>query len=392
MPLEHFADPATGAMPRVFGGPGRYLQGPGILAHTGRYLTHLGYRHVAVLASARSQQAEGKALLEGVDNAGFHLSLASFGGECSLEEIERHAEALQSASPPVDLLIAAGGGKCVDTGKSVAARLKIPLVVAPTLASNDAPCSAVSVIYTPEGVSDSVEFHIQSPLLVVVDTQVIANAAERYLVAGMGDAMATWYEARATAKKSTGVAAIGGRPTFTAGALGEFCAEILYRDGVHAAEAVLKSSVTDTLEAVAEANTLLSGLGFESGGLAAAHAIAQGYTTVKSVETNFLHGEMVAMGVLTQLMLENDLEEATRAARFFADVGLPIHLGQLGMTPGHTSEINALVKDALDFPFIGNMPMEVTGEKLHQAILAAHQLGTEVTGIKGDTAYQRLQS
>ena len=105
-----------------------------------------------------------------------------------------------------------------------------------------------------------------------------------------------------------------------------------------------------------------------------------------------MDGEMVAMGVLTQLMLESDSEEATRAARFFADIGLPTHLDQIGLSPGSKDALNSLVADALDFPFLGNMPMEVTGDALHQAVLAAHQLGKEVTQEKGSTAYQRLQS
>ena len=129
------------------------------------------------------------------------------------------------------------------------------------------------------------------------------------------------------------------------------------------------------LEQVVEANTLLSGLGYESGGLAASHAVAQGYTVLEQVHQRFLHGEMVAMGVLAQLMLEADAEEASRAANFFATVGLPVHLGQLGLGSGDDDALASVVEGAMAFPFLGNMPGEVDHRALRRAILDADELG-----------------
>lgn len=390
-PFALYAAESGAAPPRVFGAPQRYIQGPGVLARTGRYVSSLGVRHAAVLLSARSQGAEGGDLLAGLSAAGIDATVATFAGQCSLEEIERHADALRGGARDVDFLIAVGGGKCVDTGKSLAYRLGVPLVVVPTLASNDAPCSAVSVVYTPEGVSDDVELFPQSPAMVVVDTAVIAAAAERYLVAGMGDAMATWYEARVAAANPRGIAPIGGRPTMTGVALGKLCADTLYRQGVAAAEAVRRSTVDEALEEIVEANTLLSGLGFESGGLAVAHSLAQGYTAVKSVKESNLHGEMVAMGLLAQLVLEDSPPDALQAAHFFRDVGLPIHLGQLGLDAERSAEIEAVVASAMQFPFLSNMPFEVTGEGLCRAVLAADALGLRIARESGDTAWRSLR-
>ena len=69
---------------------------------------------------------------------------------------------------------------------------------------------------------------------------------------------------------------------------------------------------------------MLSGIGFESGGHAVAHGVAQSYTAIADVHANYLHGEMVAMGTLTQLMMESRPDEAKRVAEFFASVGLPL--------------------------------------------------------------------
>ena len=84
---------------------------------------------------------------------------------------------------------------------------------------------------------------------------------------------------------------------------------------------------TDALERIVEANTLLSGIGFESDGLAVAHYMAQEFTAIPAVQQHYLHGEMVAMRLLTQLVLEARGEEAKQVAEFLAQVGLPVHLG-----------------------------------------------------------------
>ncbi len=391
-PRDHYAQPDGGAPPRVFGSPQRYIQGAGVLDRLGHYLSSLGLEHAAILMSARSENAEGKQILSSLDAVGIEASTSRFGGECSLQEIALHVDALRSAGDAVDCLVAVGGGKAVDTGKSIAYRLGVPLVVVPSLASNDAPCSAVSVIYTTEGRNDGAEFFPHSPALVVVDTRIIAAATEHYLVAGMGDAMATWYEAGVCFDSPHGITVIGGRPTLAGRAIGELCANTLYTDGLAAAEACALSEVTDALERIVEANTLLSGLGFESGGLAAAHAVAQGCTAIRSVRENYLHGEMVAMGTLTQLVLEDNLDEARKVAHFSATVGLPVHLGQLGLAPEQSADLQSIVTATVDYPHLANMPFEVTAAAMHRALLDAHRLGEGVTRTAGDAAYRKLHA
>ncbi|ETO21295.1 glycerol dehydrogenase [Reticulomyxa filosa] len=151
-------------------------------------------------------------------------------------------------------------------------------------------------MYEPNGKFKEPRCFPSNPDLVVVDSESIAQAPVRYLVAGIGDAMSTYYEARCCFENEKATNMVGARPTLTALALGELCCKILFESGIKAREAVLKQQVTPDLEKVIEANTLLSGVGFESGGLACAHAIAQGLTASKHIEKNFMHGEMVAAG------------------------------------------------------------------------------------------------
>ncbi|HTO49382.1 MAG TPA: glycerol dehydrogenase [Burkholderiales bacterium] len=372
----------------MFIAPQRYVQGPGVLSGIGRYVSLTNAKRVALLMSARGSRNEGLRLVAGLRAAGIESVVRRFGGECSLEEITAHAKAL--AAERIDCLVAAGGGKCIDAGKAIAFRSGVPVVIVPTLASNDAPCSALSVLYSPEGVSTGVEFYPQSPAFVVVDTDLIAAAPERYLVAGMGDAMATWYEARVCLLNPRAVTAVGARPTLASCAIGEVCAQTLFKEGAAAGAAVAAQTVNASLEAVVEANTLLSGLGFESGGLAGAHGVAQSYTAIPKLNAKYLHGEMVAMGTLAQLMMESRPDEATRVAEFFAAVGLPIHLGQLSLEADDKHALDVVAEGTLAFPFIGNMPQSLTADRVRASVLEAHRLGLAVSAKNGADAYDRL--
>lgn len=377
-------------VPRVFISPQRYIQGNGVLEDAGRYMSLLQSRRSAVLVSQRGLVADGGRLIASLEAADIEVVVSTFNGECSLAEIDSHVTKLAEES--VDCLIAVGGGKCVDAGKAVAYRLAVPIVIVPTLASNDAPCSALSVIYTPAGVTAGVESYPASPALVIVDTGVVAEAAERYLAAGMGDAMATWYEARVCLENEKARTPLGARPTLASCALGEICAQTLYAHGRAAAKAVVENMVDEPLEKVVEANTLLSGIGFESGGIAAAHGIAQSYTAIPQVHDNYLHGEMVAMGLVAQLVMESKIDEASKVATFFASVGLPVHLGQISLGPGDNAHLDTVAEVAVAFPLMHNMPFPVTADVVKTAVLDAHELGLSVAAAQGDVAYRRLQA
>lgn len=387
VPFDIFA-PDPSARPRVFIAPQRYIQGKDVLAGIGRYLKLLKPRRVAVLITVGGAKRHGAVVTESLRDAGMEALLGTFGGECSGPEIDEHVQAWKGQR--VDCVLAVGGGKCVDAGKAVAYRLDVPVVVAPTLASNDAPCSALSVLYTPEGVSAGVEFYPCSPALVVVDTAIVAAAPERMLVAGMGDAMATWYEADVCLRNPAAITTVGARPTLASAAIGRTCADTLFREGAAAAKAVADGIVRAELESVVEANTLLSGLGFESGGLAAAHGFAQAFTGLPPTHDGYLHGEMVAMGTLVQLVLEDRGDEARRVAEFFVQVGLPVHLGQLSVDPKDSAALDVIVEGALGFPFLANMPMPLDAGVLRAGLLGAHELGASVAARLGDASWRRL--
>ena len=374
--------------PRVISAPQRYIQGAGVLKSTGHYVKSLlKVSRPAIFASRRGLKAQGLEVQASLKANCIESVTAQFGSECSLPEIDSHTATLRERG--IDCLIAIGGGKVADTGKCIAHRLGIPVVVVPTLAATDAPCSALSLVYTPQGTTDHVEFFPQNPEMIVVDTDVIANAGERYLVAGMGDAMATWYEADTCLHNPTARNTLGALPTLASVAIGEICARTLFEFGEAAAESVRAKQNSLALDKVVEANTLLSGIGFESGGLALAHAIAVGYPEVKVVHDNYLHGEMVAMGVMAQLAMQGS-PDRERVAKFFARVGLPVHLEQLGLSAANENDIDKVIELALSRPISKHMPMPVTHAAVKKAMLDGNELGLAVTSEIGDVAYRRL--
>jgi glycerol dehydrogenase len=383
------------SVPRVLVGPHRYIQTPGVLDHLGRYLSLIASRRAAVLISEGGQRRFGARLDDSLKQGGVEAVTVPFGGECSVAEADRVAAGLAgnaSNGEGVDAVIAVGGGKCLDTGKCVANRLSVPVVSCPTIASTDAPCSAVSVMYSEAGVMEGIEYFPSNPAIVVVDTQVVADAPERFLVAGIGDALATWYEARTCFRNPAARSTVGGRITIAAATIAELCANTVREYGMAAVASVRDGVIDEAVERVVEANTLLSGVGFESGGLATTHAIASALTFLPQAHHDALHGELVAIGILTQLALEDDLDEARTAAGFLAEIGLPVHLGQISLDLERDAEgLQGAMAGAASFPFIMNEPFEVTPEALFDALSRAHELGLEVSASMGDEAYRALR-
>jgi glycerol dehydrogenase len=303
------------------------------------------------------------------------LVVERFGGECSDEEISRISGIAAKAG--CSIVCGMGGGKTLDTAKAVAGGLKLPVACAPTIASTDAPCSAVSVIYTPEGRVKRYIFHTRNPELVMIDTFVVAHAPSRFLVSGMGDALATWFEAESCRQKYA-PNITGDLGSLTAYALARLCYDTLLEHGLTAKLSCEAHVVTPALEHVVEANTLLSGLGFESGGLAAAHAIHNGLTVLPQVHHHF-HGEKVAIGVLASLFLTDKSSELIdEVYGFCEEVGLPTTLAEIGLEDVSDDDLmKVAVAATVKGETIHNEPVPVTPDTVVAALKLADAEGRD---------------
>lgn len=360
----------------VFCSPSRYTQGRNATRFLGQEMSALGLDGPALMVAGSSAiRLLSDSWKLSLADANIAYETHAFGGECCVPEIERIKEHARTTGARV--IIGAGGGKALDTARAVASDLDLPVVNCPTVASSDAPCSALSVVYTEDGAFLQYRIYRKNPDLVLVDTQVIAQSPPRLLVAGMGDALATWFEAKTCADGSVKNMR-GGASSQSALALAELCYRTLLQDGTHALLATQTQVVTPSLERLVEANTLLSGLGFESSGLAAAHAIHNGLTAVPETHAYF-HGEKVAFGVLTQLTLEGKSRAVMEEVLGFStSVGLPVTLSGIGLGQMTRDMLQRIATRAsAEGETIHNEPFRVTADIVSDAILAADAIGRE---------------
>lgn len=361
-------------MQRIIASPGRYIQGKGAISDLCMHAGKLG-KKLFVLISASGKKRVGETIEKSATEAGCEVIYEIFNGECSKVEIERVGKKFIEAGSEV--VIGIGGGKIHDTAKAVSHYKNVPVVIVPTIASTDAPCSALSVIYTEDGQFEEYLFLPASPNLVIVDTTVVSAAPARLLVAGIGDALATLFEARACVASDSGNC-VGGKATLAAASLAQLCYDTLIRDGYNAKIAVENKVCTKAVENIIEANTLLSGIGFESAGLAASHAIHNGMTALEETHEMY-HGEKVAYGTLVQLILENATDDFDEAFTLCKNVGLPTTLAELGVKEINHEKIMEVAKLACaDTDTMGNMPFEVTAEDVYNAIIAVDAYGRDL--------------
>lgn len=361
-------------MLKVFCSPARYTQGPGATAQLGPEIRNLGLQGPALMVAGRTAiRMLSETWRVTFAEAGLAHHVLAFAGECTAAEIRRGVQAAQAVDAKV--IIGAGGGKVLDAARAIASDLSLPVVNCPTIASSDAPCSALSVVYTEEGSFEEYRIYRRNPDLVLVDTAVIAQSPARLLVAGMGDALATWFEAKVCF--DGGVRNMrGGASTRSALALAELCYRTLLADGVAAVESLSRKQTSEPLERLVEANTLLSGLGFESSGLAAAHAIHNGLTVAEGTHA-FMHGEKVAFGLLSQLMLESQPKSVVdEVIAFSRSVGLPVTFAEIGIRAPAADLLQRIAERATaPGETIHNEPMAVTAAMVVEAMWAADEAG-----------------
>ncbi len=354
-------------MDKLFVSPSRYVQGKDLLNHCSQYMEHLGEKFL-VLADENVQKICADQLVNHLSDS-LQVEQVTFNGECSINEINRVSEIGKEKN--VDVIIGVGGGKTLDAAKAVADRLSNPIVIFPTLASADAPTAGLSVVYTDEGAFEQYLFYKKNPDLVLMDTKIISQAPSRMLASGISDALATLIEASA-AKQANGNTMGGGKATIAGLAIAKECEETLFKYGLQAYAANKEKIVTPALEAIVEANTLLSGIGFEDGGLAAAHSIHNGFTAVSGDIHHLTHGEKVAYGTMTQLVLENrPLDELERYIAFYLQLDLPITLEGIHLDKASDEELFEIANLATaPTETMGNMPFDVTADDVVQALKA----------------------
>jgi glycerol dehydrogenase len=360
---------------KVTVGPAQYIRNQGLLEEAGKYIKRFG-KTAALIGGHISREIIEASLRQSLTEHGILLKQSLwYGGESSQTNIDKLVDELTDEN--IDILIATGGGKAIDTVKAAAYRLNKPLVVIPTIAATCAAATPIAILYSDEGEFIGIERKSKAPDLVLVDSNIIMNAPVRFLIAGIGDTLAKWFETRSSVKKAAPTAL-----NQTAIAIAGQVYKTLLQIGKEAVTAVKTERVTKELEDVIDTIILVSGSVSGYGGddcrTAGAHAIYSGLTIFPEVHETY-HGEIVAFGILAQLCMENSSEDELKALiSYYQEIGLPFTLRQMGITHLTDLQWKKLGEITVTIEDMANMPFEVTPDMVVAAIRQADEIGNRM--------------
>lgn len=348
--------------------PTRVLRGHGVLAIAGDEIALLGQRPLLV-GGDRTLAAVHPFLAPALASGRFAVQSAFYGPDCSesgLEQLRQGAIAHQA-----DVIIGVGGGKALDAAKLVAHQCRLPVVTVPTSAATCAAWSALSNVYSNDGAFLYDVSLVRCPDVLLLDYDVIQTAALRTLVAGIGDAIAKWYEASVSSGHSDQTLIIA------AVQQARVLRDILFQKSAEA----LQSPGGEAWREVVDASVLLAGVVGGLGGAqcrtVAAHAVHNGLTHLLESHGT-LHGEKVAYGILVQLRLEelvqgNGLAATARQQllKFYTEIGLPCSLTDLGLSHITLDRLEYAAEIACTPQSdIHRLPFEVTPVQLMAAMVS----------------------
>ncbi len=305
--------------------PAQVIRGSGVLAESGGLFARLGNR--PLLVGGDKSLSAALPLLSAA-TADLDSATATYTKDCSESTLAGLHEAADTHS--ADFVIGIGGGKALDAAKLLAYQRQLPIVTVPTSAATCAGWTALSNVYSEAGAFLYDVSLPKCPDAIVLDYDLVATAPQRTLVAGIGDAIAKWYEASVSSGHSTHTMIIG------AVQQARVLRDILFQKSA----AAIANPGGDEWREVVDASVLMAGVIGGMGGpqcrTVAAHAVHNGLTHVAAHGT--LHGEKVAYGILVQLRLEemaanNSLAATARQQliQFYNQLSLPTSLANMGM-------------------------------------------------------------
>lgn len=317
----------------VRGAPAEYVCKSGVLNELEEKLQLRSIQRVLIVSGVKSWNA---ARYYFPNLKSIQVSHTFYKGECSLTEINRVSTLAQTDG--VDAIIGVGGGKVLDVVKAAASASRTKSVLIPTLASNCAPWTPLSVIYSDEGVMTHYDVYPMSVDILLVEPRILVKAPAPLLIAGIGDTLAKWYEADVQIRRLTHPPVALKVAHHTA----RLCAEEMF---AHAEEAIAdakEAQVSESFKKVVESIIMLGGMvggfGDKFGRIAGAHSIHNGMT-IAPESHEALHGNKVAYGILVQLLLEQKESEVERLLPFYHKLGLPSSLRELNISDTWIDEI-----------------------------------------------------
>lgn len=353
--------------------PALYKRGTGVLEELGSFCQTYADK-VILVGGHHALAAVQKAVEISLNGAGVAVvSVLWYGGECTWDNVSMVAA--EAKAKGAKMIVAAGGGRALDTAKAAAYQLNLPIVTIPTIGATCAAMTPLSIINDANGGYLENSPKSMAPIGVFVDVDIIAKAPARWLYGGLGDTLAKLYEYRATASKAA-------PSSWVMGAInnGVTCYEIIKKYGKGAKEAVIKQEATEDLANALDAIIYYAGICSIIGGEnlrgAAAHCVYFGFTYIPEAH-QWGHGLLVGFGNLCLLALENrDDAEIIEEIKLAIDCGVPVTLAQIASLT--EEDLQLVGKIAAQSPDMGNMPFEVTAEMVVDAIKRVDSLSRRI--------------
>ena len=324
-------------------------------------------KKVLIISGVKSYEAASSKLLKAIQENGFEvIGHEYFGTDCTYAAVE-HLKALKVYGE-ADMVFAVGGGKCLDTCKCLCIEAKKPIFTFPTIASNCAACTSVSIMYNEDGTFLKPHFFTQPAIHAFIDTEIMAKAPEKYLWAGIGDTYAKYYEATISSRGED-------LPHFTAlgVSMSRMCLDPLVQYGAKAYQDNRKGICSYELEQAVLSIVVTTGIAsifltrdftpdYNSG---LAHAIFYALTAYPVIEQEHLHGEVVGFGVLYALLCDGQEEEFRKIYHLNQELGLPLKLKDIGITRKEFEETIERIPEMSD---VRHYPYKITQEMLQNAM------------------------
>lgn len=326
---------------------------------------------ILLIGGENALHAAKERLLSGISGSGLCLvDTVVYGRDCTYEAIHKWAAYAKECG--ADMIFGMGGGKALDTAKGAANEAGLPIFTFPTIAATCAATTALSVVYREDGSFDSFAFYQRPARHCFIDLTVIAEAPWQYLQAGMGDTIGKFFECHFAARgdELTHSSALGRE-------ISNMCYEPLLTYGSQALCDCRAGKASVSLEQAVLANIVSTGLVslmvLDDYNCAIAHSVYYGLVLLPGFEENYLHGNVVAYGVLVQLAVDGEMEEAKRLKAFLQILDIPTTLTQM-QVPLDREYLQAVLRETVTGPDMEHIPYPVTEEMIYEAMRMVEDL------------------
>lgn len=320
-----------------------------------------------------------------LQNNRYTFSYHQYTGECSYYGTDKIVEIIKEKQ--IDFIIGVGGGKLVDLVGYAAHIGNVNFGVIPTLASNCAPWTPLSVMYKENGESEGkTEHYLRQASFFITDPELIIDSPIEYFIAGLADTLAKWYESDAILQQKH----LQSEPFLQmASYTSQLCKEAITSNSTKAIFDMKKLEVTEEFvhlsEIIFAVAGLVGGLGDKYARNAAAHAMHDAMSKFIPESHRFLHGEKVAYGIFYQLAIEKKWEMIDTLLPFYQELNLPMSLHQMKIFPEDKMILEQLVEFIDSKEKVHLIPVPITKALLLDSIL---ELETYITKIQEEDIWK----